>query len=108
MTDVVIAGAARTPVGAFNGGVAKVAASYLGTVAIAEAMQRPTADAAGVEPGQDVSFSANRLVLAQRGLILECLANLDQLPSTGATLVIGPLRLEGGSGAPASVLALVP
>ena len=65
-------------------------------------------DAAGVEPGQDNSFSANRLVLAQRGLILECLANLDQLPPTGATLVIGPLRLEGGSGAPASVLALVP
>ena len=65
-------------------------------------------DAAGVEPGQDDSFSANRLVLAKRGLILECLANLDRLPSTGATLVIGPLRLEGGSGAPASVLALVP
>jgi acetyl-CoA C-acetyltransferase len=40
MTDVVIAGAARTPVGAFNGGLAKVAASYLGTVAIKEAMSR--------------------------------------------------------------------
>jgi len=65
-------------------------------------------DAAGVEPGQDDSFYANRLVLAKRGLILECLANLDQLPPTGATLVIGPLRLEDGSGAPASVLALVP
>ena len=65
-------------------------------------------DAAGVEPGQDDSYYANRLVLAKHGLILECLANLDQLPPTGATLVIGPLRLEGGSGAPASVLALVP
>ncbi len=40
MTDVVIAGAARTPVGAFNGGLAKVSASYLGTVAIKEAMRR--------------------------------------------------------------------
>jgi acetyl-CoA C-acetyltransferase len=40
MTDVVIAGAARTPVGAFNGGLAKAAASYLGTVAIKEAMSR--------------------------------------------------------------------
>ena len=28
--------------------------------------------------------------------------------ASGATLVIGPLRLEGGSGAPASVLAFVP
>lgn len=65
-------------------------------------------DAAGVEPGQDDSFFANRLVLDRRGIILECLANLDRLPASGATLVIGPLRLEGGSGAPASVLALVP
>ena len=47
-------------------------------------------------------------VPATRGIIRECLANLDRLPATGATLVIGPLRLEGGSGAPASVLALVP
>lgn len=65
-------------------------------------------DAAGVEPGQDDSFYANRLVLVKRGLVLECLANLDRLPPTGTTLIIGPLRLEGGSGAPASVLALVP
>ncbi len=40
MTDVIIAGAARTPVGAFNGGLAKVAASYLGSVAITEALRR--------------------------------------------------------------------
>ena len=32
MTDVVIASAARTPVGAFNGGLASVPASYLGQV----------------------------------------------------------------------------
>ena len=40
MTDVVIAGAARTPVGAFNGGLAGVAASYLGSTAIKEALRR--------------------------------------------------------------------
>ena len=45
MTEVVIAGAARTPVGAFNGGLSSVPASYLGTVAIKEALRR-----AGVEP----------------------------------------------------------
>ena len=47
MTEVVIAGAARTPVGAFNGGLASVAASFLGTTAIKEAMSR-----AKVEPGE--------------------------------------------------------
>ena len=45
MSEVVIASAARTPVGAFNGGLSSVPASYLGTVAIKEAMNR-----AGVSP----------------------------------------------------------
>jgi acetyl-CoA C-acetyltransferase len=49
MTDVVIAGAARTPVGAFNGGLSSVPASYLGTVAIKEAMSRAKVDAAEVD-----------------------------------------------------------
>jgi len=40
MTDVVIAGAVRTPVGAFNGGLSGVPASTLGTVAIKEALNR--------------------------------------------------------------------
>jgi len=40
MTDVVIAGAVRTPVGAFNGGLSTVPAHYLGEVAIREAMSR--------------------------------------------------------------------
>ena len=37
MTEVVIASAARTPVGSFNGGLSSVPASYLGSVAIREA-----------------------------------------------------------------------
>src|SRR5437762_6854419 len=49
MTDIVIAGAARTPVGAFNGGLASLPAHKLGEVAIAEALRR-----AHVEP-KDVS-----------------------------------------------------
>src|SRR6476619_5007772 len=49
MTDIVIAGAARTPVGAFNGGLASLAAHQLGEVAIAEVLRR-----AQVEP-KDVS-----------------------------------------------------
>lgn len=48
MSEVVIAGAARTPVGAFNGGLASLSAAELGAVAITEALTR-----AGVSP-QDV------------------------------------------------------
>ena len=38
---------------------------------------------------------------------LQCLANLDQLPPTGATLICPPLKIRDGSGSPLRVLALV-
>ena len=66
------------------------------------------ADTAGVEPGVDTKFSVSRPALEQRLILLENLTNLDQLPPTGALLVVGLLRLEGGSGGPASITALVP
>jgi kynurenine formamidase len=39
---------------------------------------------------------------------LQCLANLDQLPPTGAVIVAAPLKIEQGSGSPLRVFALVP
>lgn len=65
-------------------------------------------DTHGIDAGVDETFAANRLALARGKLVLENLANLHLLPATGATLVIGVLPLQGGSGSPASVLALVP
>jgi len=38
---------------------------------------------------------------------LQCLANLDRLPPTGAVLVCPPLKIKNGSGSPLRVLALV-
>jgi kynurenine formamidase len=64
-------------------------------------------DTPGLEPGSDTSFAVNRSVLEQPRIALENLTNLDQLPPTGITLVIGILRLQGGSGSPASVTAFV-
>ena len=49
MSEVVIAAAARTPVGAFSGGLSSLPAHDLGGIAISEALSR-----AGVDPG-DVS-----------------------------------------------------
>ncbi|CAH0215195.1 acetyl-CoA C-acetyltransferase [Roseomonas sp. CECT 9278] len=46
MTDIVIASAARTPVGAFNGAFASMSAHALGTIAIKAALER-----AGIEGG---------------------------------------------------------
>ena len=64
-------------------------------------------DTAGVEPGIDDSFAVSRLVLAQPRIILENLASLQHIPPTGTVLVIGLLRLAGGSGSPAAVTSFV-
>jgi len=47
--EVVIVGAARTPIGAFNGGLSSVSASYLGQVAIEAALERAGVDPADVD-----------------------------------------------------------
>lgn len=39
---------------------------------------------------------------------LQCLANLDLLPATGAILIAAPLKIKGGTGSPLRVLALIP
>jgi acetyl-CoA C-acetyltransferase len=55
VSDVVIVGAARTPIGAFLGGLAPLAAPQLGAIAIRAALQR-----SGVAPGQiDEVFMGN-------------------------------------------------
>ena len=49
MSNVVIASAVRTPVGAFLGGLSSVPASYLGTAAIKEALTRASVEAEEVD-----------------------------------------------------------
>jgi len=49
MSDIVIASAARTPVGSFNGAFASVSAHALGTVAIKAALERAGVDGAEVD-----------------------------------------------------------
>ncbi|MFD1332364.1 acetyl-CoA C-acetyltransferase [Methylopila musalis] len=61
-TDVVIVGAARTPVGSFNGAFATVPAHELGKIAIQAALQR-----AGVEPGQISETILGQVLTAGQG-----------------------------------------
>src|SRR6202165_5086555 len=79
MTDIVIASAARTPVGAFNGGLASLPAHKLGEVAISEALRR-----AHVEP-KDVSEVIMGQILA---------AGEGQNPAPQAALAAG-IPFEG-------------
>jgi kynurenine formamidase len=65
-------------------------------------------DTHGVDPGLDTSYATNTAMAEAHKLVLECMGHLAQLPATGATLVLAPLQLKGGSGSPLSVVALVP
>ncbi len=62
MTDIVIASAARTPVGSFNGALSGVAAHHLGQVAILEAMKR-----ANVAPGDVDEAILGQILTAGQG-----------------------------------------
>ncbi len=62
MTDIVIASAARTPVGSFNGALSGVSAHYLGQVAILEAMKR-----ANVAPGDVDEAILGQILTAGQG-----------------------------------------
>jgi kynurenine formamidase len=55
----------------------------------------------------DPPFPCHELLLGAGKCGLTQLRNLDQLPATGALLVVAPLPIVGGSGSPARVLALV-
>ena len=62
MTEIVIASAARTPVGSFNGSLSTLAAHELGKVAIEGAMSR-----AGVEPGEVDEVIMGQILQAGEG-----------------------------------------
>ncbi len=62
MADIVIAGAARTPVGAFNGGLSSLPAHKLGEVAIVGALRR-----AGVEPSEVSEVIMGQILSAGEG-----------------------------------------
>ena len=62
MTDIVIAAAARTPVGSFNGTLASVSAHQLGAIAITEALIR-----AGVAPDEVCEVIMGQVLTAGQG-----------------------------------------
>lgn len=63
---------------------------------------------AGAAGGFDPPFPVHHYVLGAGKYGITQLANLGQLPPTGAVLVVAPLRLVDGTGSPTRVLALVP
>jgi kynurenine formamidase len=64
-------------------------------------------DAISLDPGNSLEFPVHRMWLGEDKLGLEILAHLEKLPPIGATLVIGVVPFEKGSGAPGRIFALI-
>jgi len=95
MNDVVITGAARTPIGSFNGSLGTVSASDLGAVAIKEALTRSTVAASDVNDvifGQVLTAGCGQNTARQAainaGIPAECTAvTINQVCGSGLRTV---------------------
>ncbi len=63
-------------------------------------------DTASIDYGPSKNFEVHHLTMTTGLYHLENVANLEQLPATGAYVIALPLKLRGGSGSPARVMAL--
>jgi kynurenine formamidase len=65
-------------------------------------------DTASIDYGRSQDFVVHRVAAARNVPGLENLTNLDRVPVRGATVIALPMKIEGGSGGPVRVVALVP
>ncbi|MEP0961788.1 MAG: cyclase family protein [Roseobacter sp.] len=64
-------------------------------------------DTLSLDHGMSADFATHYAWLPQGRFGIECLANLDRVPASGATLVIGAPKHRGGTGGPARIFAMV-
>ena len=65
-------------------------------------------DTPSIDRGQSADFRAHVIFYAENISGFENVANLSRLPSTGSYVVALPMKIEGGSGGPLRIVALVP
>lgn len=65
-------------------------------------------DTLSLDYGPSKTFATHMIMLQAEKYQIENLANLDALPATGATVMVGVLPIQGGSQAQARIIALLP
>src|ERR1700682_3608145 len=65
-------------------------------------------DTLSIDYGASSDYAVHHLALGAGLYQLENLADMSELPETGAFLIVAPIKLEGGSGGPVRVFALLP
>ena len=85
-------------------GIAADAAMYLRDRKIAGmGIDKPSVDF-----GPSSTFETHRITNPAGIFHIESAANLTQLPPTGFTVVVAPIKIAGGSGGPTRVFAILP
>ena len=64
-------------------------------------------DTASIDHGPSRTFEAHRILSQAEIPVFENVANLDLLPANGFRVVALPMKIEGGSGAPLRIVALL-
>ena len=62
-------------------------------------------DTISLDIGPSKEFKAHKALLRGNKWGLECVANLSQIPPSGATVFVGATKVEGSSGGPARLIA---
>jgi kynurenine formamidase len=83
-------------------GLSKLAAEYL----VRRQVKGIGIDTASIDPGNSKDFWVHRIILGANLYGIENVAHLELLPVVGVKLMIAPMKIEGGSGAPTRVYAL--
>jgi kynurenine formamidase len=65
-------------------------------------------DTASIDYGQSKDFIVHRVLYGAGLYGLENVANLEKVPAKGATLIALPMKIKGGTGGPARIVAILP
>jgi kynurenine formamidase len=65
-------------------------------------------DTQSIDYGKSQFFETHRIFCSKSIPFFENIANLDKLPAIGFTAIAMPMKIEGGSGAPLRLVAIIP
>lgn len=65
-------------------------------------------DTPSIDYGQSTLFGSHVTLFAANIPAFENVANLEQVPETGAHVIALPMKIQGGSGGPLRIIAIVP
>jgi len=64
-------------------------------------------DTASIDYGQSTMFDTHRILFEKNIPSFENVANLDQLPAKGFSVIALPMKIKGGSGGPLRIIAIL-